>query len=328
MQTTSDLGVEILDYLYRVMHIDDEWSIREPRSLTWWPHDFAQSIWADPPVDEDDLSIVRLHAETEYLQAPADTTAATRLERALAEQMGDAVTSGLVYHPETGSYALHASMFLHRQNDDWARRTFQMAAGMQASEAAALRKELPRRDGVQAVVSTHPSSGPRREPDELLSLLPVVIEPAGQQANAWVDADGWRIAREMFAGHGVPVKAGKGRLEARFPWTDGTRGNDIVVKLTTKDRHARLGAGLHGTLTVPGSMGGRGSRIALALNRQEATRWTRQQFLGSWSVQDDRLVFALFVPNILRRVSDLVAVLAVAMAQRARWVAGQAGEWQ
>ena len=43
-----DAGLQVVEFVYRTMRIDEEWSIREPRGFTWWGHQLAQRVWAEP----------------------------------------------------------------------------------------------------------------------------------------------------------------------------------------------------------------------------------------------------------------------------------------
>ena len=39
-----DLGLEVLDFLFESMGIDEQWGVREYRSFTWWGHRLAQRV--------------------------------------------------------------------------------------------------------------------------------------------------------------------------------------------------------------------------------------------------------------------------------------------
>ena len=32
----ADPGPEMIDYIFSLMKIDQDWSVREPRAFTWW----------------------------------------------------------------------------------------------------------------------------------------------------------------------------------------------------------------------------------------------------------------------------------------------------
>src|SRR6266446_10020727 len=63
-----DVGPEVIDFLYRSMQIDPEWSIREPRAFAWWGHRLAQRVWAEPVRHSDGYAVVRIVAETNLLR--------------------------------------------------------------------------------------------------------------------------------------------------------------------------------------------------------------------------------------------------------------------
>jgi hypothetical protein len=70
--TPHDLGLQTVEFVYRTMGIDDEWSIREPRGFTWWGHELAQRVWTEPARMSAGLEVYRLHAETALLRDVGD----------------------------------------------------------------------------------------------------------------------------------------------------------------------------------------------------------------------------------------------------------------
>ena len=64
MAGRTDVGLEAIQFLYSLLRIDDEWSVREPRGFTWWAGDYAQRVWAEPCVEDLGIWLSRLVAET------------------------------------------------------------------------------------------------------------------------------------------------------------------------------------------------------------------------------------------------------------------------
>jgi hypothetical protein len=60
MAGRTDVGLEAIHFLYSLLRIDDEWSVREPRGFTWWAGDYAQRVWAEPCVEDHGVWLSRL----------------------------------------------------------------------------------------------------------------------------------------------------------------------------------------------------------------------------------------------------------------------------
>jgi hypothetical protein len=63
----AELSKHIVDYIYRIMGIDQQWSVRETDGFIWWGHRLAQRIWTEPVISFDGTPCVRLHAQTDML---------------------------------------------------------------------------------------------------------------------------------------------------------------------------------------------------------------------------------------------------------------------
>jgi hypothetical protein len=64
MAGRTDVALEAIQFLYSLLRIDDEWSVREPRGFTWWAGDYVQRVWAEPCVEDQGIWLSRLVAET------------------------------------------------------------------------------------------------------------------------------------------------------------------------------------------------------------------------------------------------------------------------
>ena len=47
----EDVGPGVIDFVYATLGLDDAWSVREPRGVTWWGHRLAQRVWAEAARD-------------------------------------------------------------------------------------------------------------------------------------------------------------------------------------------------------------------------------------------------------------------------------------
>jgi hypothetical protein len=64
----EDLGIATVQNIYQDLQIDQKWSMTDERGFTWWGHRLAQRIWADPPLEDREIPITRVHAETDFLK--------------------------------------------------------------------------------------------------------------------------------------------------------------------------------------------------------------------------------------------------------------------
>lgn len=179
---TGDLGVEIVDTIGHCLTLDEEWCVRDERGFTWWGHQLAQRVWSDPGFDDDGFEIFRLHAQTDLLRG-FDTTAESLAK--LNVLAGFATTSGYLVDEDAGTVRLAASMYAHAETEDWVRRTFQFVVAMQAAEAQITAGVLADVVGATVAATSHPASGPRPEPDDMLDVLRDIVAPRGELPSAW-----------------------------------------------------------------------------------------------------------------------------------------------
>jgi hypothetical protein len=89
----EDLGIQTVQNIYQDLQIDQKLSVKGESGFTWWGHRLAQRIWADPPLEDREIVITRVHAETDFLKWP-DPTA--EIDNFLAEAMIMASLNGYV----------------------------------------------------------------------------------------------------------------------------------------------------------------------------------------------------------------------------------------
>ena len=94
MNQDQDIGLDVLNDCIAAMNIDAKWSIRQARSLTWWGFDLAQTIWVDEPIEDPDLSVVRINAKTDLWRDVSDNPNSDKFLSGLNMQ---ASLNGLIY---------------------------------------------------------------------------------------------------------------------------------------------------------------------------------------------------------------------------------------
>src|SRR5207247_1971026 len=110
----TDPGIAAIQYIFRRLNIDRQWSVLEERGFTWWGKDFAQRVWSEPVRDDDGILVSRLHAKTDLIHEFHDS--ADNLSKLAALNMM-ASSSALVIDKHDGSRVqLAASTYVHDQN--------------------------------------------------------------------------------------------------------------------------------------------------------------------------------------------------------------------
>jgi hypothetical protein len=56
----TDVGIAAVEHMYKLWQIDEEWSVRDSRSFTWWGGDFRQRIHVDSGHEENGLFVYQL----------------------------------------------------------------------------------------------------------------------------------------------------------------------------------------------------------------------------------------------------------------------------
>lgn len=314
---TDDVGLRIVDGIGHSLSLDDEWATRTDRGFTWWGKDLAQHVWAEPAVDDDGLEVFRLHARTDlfrdFKSTPDDLTKLNALLAAYA------TTSGLLINEESGQVQFAASMYAHAESEDWVRRTFQLVVAMQAADAQIKADNLATPMGFAVAASAHPTSGPRPDYDDMLSMLEQVAG-VGQQPSMWKGDDMEATTMAVQRASSTVLATGDASgISAEFPFQSRTS----LLTVTTDAPNPQLGNGvlllLHLPMTIAES--DEGVRFAAELTRRELASMTRAHYLGSWCWRDDGMHFVSFLPNMMYLGGSMLLNVVISMAARAKWVA-------
>jgi hypothetical protein len=314
----ADVGPGIIDAVYQGMGIDHDWSVREPRGFTWWGHRLVQRVWADPISNSDGFAVVRLSAETAVLRNVPNTR---EVADGLAGLNHHASMSAFVWDPAQASISLRCVAYAHPETAKSVKVLFVAACGLQAADAHTKVDVLAQLLGGHPAVSEHPTSGPRSQPDNMLSIIEQLFAPRGAGPGLFSDDEFAAITRS-------PV----------FPWIESqatgaslrviVRGQDGrsatgVLTMSGVARHPQLGSGLLSVLNIPIEYE-QDMQLALSheLNLAEtATATARSHFFGAWCPApkpQTGLAFASFIPNASCG-PGLVQNIGLSMAARAAW---------
>jgi len=305
-----------VDGIGHSLSLDDEWSVRDDRGFTWWGRDLAQRVWAEPGFDDDGFEIFRLHARTDLLRDfdPADQNLAK-----LNGFAALATTSGYLVDPEARTVEYAASMYAHADTAEWVRKTFQLVVAMQAADAQIKASVLAEVTGASVAATPHPTSGPRRDYDDMLNVLEAVVAPLGQRPSAWHGEEMEWITSVMQGGQYVVLATGdESGLSAEFPFQSRTS----LLTVTTDAGNPQVGNGVLMILHLPMNIGeAEGARFTANLTRRELFSVTRTHYLGCWCWREDGLHYVSFLPNAIRTGRGDLLNLVMGATGRAKWAA-------
>jgi hypothetical protein len=316
-----DLGLHILRKIHDALDVRSEWSLEAHRNFTWWPHHLAQHVWAEPPRMSNEIEVVRVHASTDLLRKVPDSEAT--LDR-LSALNRFATLSALVWERESAEIMLHAAAYAHARNVGWVLPLLDAAVALQAAEAHAGAAELAAHFEAEPAETPHPSSGRRRDPDDVLYVIGNVYGRVGSERSPFTEADfeatvqmdprpwtqahhdGLRLTAELS----LPARGGTGEAAVH-----------ATLQASAETTHPRLGSGLTLRLTLPHVLGKSAAEEAAYLNLAEFREWTNSHLFGAWCKSgEDTLSFVQFVPAAVYE-AGLLSRLAWNLAVRGRWAA-------
>ena len=314
MKEKRDLGLSVLDDLYRDLQISPAWSLREPRGFTWWGSRFATRVWAEPEVDDHGYRITRLRAETGFVRGTRTDAASDVFLATIGRFAG---LSGIVRdEADPGTLKLHTSVFVHPETAAQYLRIFQTAVVLQAETAHRTAAVVAATVGGEPAESPHPVTGLRGSPDDLLALPRLLLERGGG-SSAWAGREMEHVVNLFQHPPCLMASGDEEGLSAEFPFL----AESSLLTLGTSERHPALGSGLLAILRIPaGASGEERASLAMRLNALEKEQFTRTHFAGSWCSDDCGVAYVSFLPNLVH-AGGLLTNLATGMVVRARWVA-------
>lgn len=312
-------GQKAIDEIYKIMLIDAEWSVREPGSFTWWPHGLAQRVSVTATAVSDGVTVSRVRIETDVL---AGVRATKGLVPFVNLVNAHTALSALVYDPERLTLSHACAFNVHDQVAGWIPRIAAAAAQMQCSEAEGKAPGLQEMFGGRIAVSAHPGSGPRKEPDELLTYTDAITVPIGRGKSRFGRSD----LRALAEGNPLIMSLDDPtdeELVGEVPFTGSTHALVRAVTGVTPEgrtalmradvtRHPGYGSGILFTLRCPVGFGDRTPEVADELNRHQVTTTDVETppLLGAWTTDPESgdLTYAMFVPSALHQ-PNLAAAL-------------------
>lgn len=319
----EDLGLSLVAHIHDSLKIEDKYRLDHGRGFTWWAGDYSQSIYSDLGIFHNMSNYFRLHSEIELLRTDGHPGAC---ELPLLKMMADATFSALTYDSDKDTFKLHCSVYACYDNEEWVKRVFLGAVGLQLSEAQHTAKRLAQELNISAASSTHPRAGMRENAHPMVEADERFFKPWGAQPSKWVGTEEWEDARQAIRRICVKCSTDDStKLEGEFEWHHG-HPNDVVKFIaTTEDPHPILGNGLAFRLIIPVNMMDESkAHLALHLNEMERREWNWCHDVGSYCCRGIDLAFDCFIPNI-SYAPGILPEMAHDMGTRARWLNEQ---WQ
>jgi hypothetical protein len=311
---SPDLGRLFLDKIWEKMMIDEEWSVREPHRIEWWPHELRQSIWVDAPFDDEGITIWRVHCRTDLIRGFGGSADECHL---IMDKAMYSTLSGLARNANDSSRVqMASSLFFHEETFEWAWEMMSWIAGIQAMEAHRDAEPIAeRRVNWEFDSTSHPDSGSREEPDDLLNL--------GQFARIQGITDSMYAGSEMLRMKdildGPPSLWTTGDelvISAEYPFPV----RSMLLKASCRELNMNLGHGLLTLLKLPDNPGGKLPESCLEFNERELQSLTRCHFVGSWC--DDpggTRTYVTFLPNVLFSPATMESMV-MGVMMRAMWI--------
>jgi hypothetical protein len=316
----TDAGARAVDFVFRQMQVDAEWSIRGPREFTWWGHDLAQRVLAEPPIRDHGLDVSRLVATTTIVRNVQPSADTFKLLNVMNAQ--GAILSGFVFDPGERTVTLACTAKVYddprsKKPDGYSALVshyFATAVAAQASQAQHAAAPLATILNGIAAASQRPGRGPRENPDDMLGTLGFLMTK-GQSTSEWAGAE-MRHALRSAEQMGALATGSDDGMAAEFQFHDQT----ALMTMSTREEHPTVGRGLLVRLALPLVHDpGEGMKVAAALNLRELRENYFNAFMGGWCL-DSRglLTFVAFYPNA-RIGNGYAGLVAQQMALRCRW---------
>lgn len=294
------------------MRVDDAYRLDLDRGFAWWPNDFCQNLWADP-VNAD--GIYRIHCEMEILKG---TGHAIESEVSLTQWMCQTTLNALVYDQTKDVFKLHSAIDVTVENADRMKRILLAAAGFQIADTIQQIPALARSLRLLLAKSTHPSTGLRQQPHNLVKVEDQFFKPFGAESCRWISSAEWLAIQDTLGPGSTALETdGTTYASAQYDWPGyGT----IHVDLRADNPHPVYGNGLSSSISLPFSIPmSQRAHLALELNLAERAEPNQCHDLGSWCCQGTDLGFQSFIPNI-SFTPHLLEEMAKDMHERSFWV--------
>ena len=315
-----DLRQEALDTVCSKLFIDPEWSVRDDDRLSWVGHRLCQTFSVVGPYESREMQVLRLSSTVPVIDDlnadPAKISDFLNLTNQLT--VGDT----LIWNRENGKVESRISCIFHEGTFDWRISQFIDLAIIQLvlleHRADAFAEVF---DG-RVMEWSHPVSGERIVPDDMLNAVRHLYQPWGQEPSRFTSEDEFKTVEEWVKSVPLPLFTA-GAADTGIAIEVPTSPEDTaLIQLHSDQTHPTLGSGLLVTIQVrlPESLGSDPLDFSSHLNRLECYEQTDSHQYGAWCSKDGMLAHSYFLPNTPVVSSGISLDAAMGAVMRAVWV--------
>lgn len=326
------LRQEILDYLFKIMQIDEKWTVRLPRGFTWWAHSLPQRVWVEHQMQITDHPVIRVQAETALLR---NIPSSQKVQGAVDVLNKRASLNTYRWNPHTHLLRIRCSAYVTTETIGWLKSFLAEAIALQVADAHVKgRAEFAGLFGGEVDTSDHPKRGSREVRDDMLNVIENMFVPVGQKPSPFTAEDFAALERmepspsvlTSCNGHGATAEfAYYGPETTTFLkfFRKRPRVQTSLCEIAASLRHPQLGSGAFWKLTLPLELTeARAMETATELNLAEYTATPEPYFynFGAWCSDSDRkaVSYVMFMPAVIHRPNILVSFL-WSMRARNQW---------
>jgi hypothetical protein len=313
----NDLATAALDHVSRMLMIDDKWSVRGERELTWTGHRLGQTYSVAGPFESRGMPVYRISATVPLIAAPA----CEDIERSLSVLNHICVGGALVWHPGERVLKSHIAAVFHEETLGWRLSQFTSFAIVQLALLEARLEMIAHLVRGEPIIWGHPENGPRTNLDDMLNVARDVYQPRGEEPSRFLSPEEfkavWEWTRETpFFSMG----ASETGLAIEVPF--GSRDTSLI-RLWADQEHPTLGSGLLVSIQVRPSAPSHDlpmEKVAAGLNLLETGATISLHQYGAWHASERIVAHSHFIPNVDYQ-RGVIMDAALGAIGRAEWAA-------
>lgn len=317
---SAHLGQTLTADIHSRLLIDELWTVRTAREMSWVGHRLRQTIHTSRTFMSREIPVTCISVATTVVRGIQGSR--EHVERALTLLNAFAVGSGYQFLPDRAEIIAFAKQTVHSETLEWRAEEMAAYAIIQLAQAEAEADNLAALTQGEVAVWIHPFNGARSDVDEMLGIIPKHFSPLGRGPSLFDDLSEMELATELIDGTAcVCTHASARGLTVAAPFGED---DFALIQITAEATHPMLGSGLAVASQVVFDWN-EPELVAIAAQLQAAQAGTQLggSQLGGWGLRHmgdvPFVAFCRFVPNALYRSGLLRDVLQNEM-NRMEWL--------